>query len=174
MNDFKPQRCEFIFDESQPGARRCDNSVQDPTELEWEGETHILRLCPTHAAQFRETLGLLRKAFDAMRPAEHSGQSDDSAEAHDSESDGKPVPGNNGHFEDDYICEGCGKVIAVGNPFVRIGKTISFVEVNLEKGRDEIEIIEDEELLVFCGHCGNRFDVDAMVEFARDLPPISE
>jgi len=68
----------------------------------------------------------------------------------------------------------CGKAIPIGHPMVSISKSIESMQVDPESGREEIEVVDSQVLLVFCGHCGNRFDSEAMVKLARELPPTSE
>ncbi len=174
MDDQQIQRCEFILSKSGSEHTRCAYPVSAPTEVQWDGYSYTLYLCDSHATRFKAALGLLNHPSQPPLPIEDSKRLDESASLSQSGNDRHEEENAGEDKETGTVCDMCGKIILPGRPVVRIRKSIGSEEVNPENNRDEIEVVEDQVLLEFCGHCGNRFDTDAMVKLARELPPTSE
>lgn len=72
------------------------------------------------------------------------------------------------------ICDLCRRVIPKGNPYVSICRSIEYIDQNPPFNKDEVEVVSDEQLLIFCSHCGNRFDFQSLIKIAKILPLIGD
>ncbi len=161
------QRCEFILSKSGSEEKRCGYPVSGPTDVTWDGYSYSLYLCDSHVTRFKAALDLLN--HPSVPP-----KSVDAAERLDESTHLDPPDEEETGDEADTVCNKCGKTIPDGRPRVAISKTIESAEVDPETGREEIEVVDAQVLLIFCGRCGNRFDTDALVRLAREIPPTSD
>ena len=166
MNEEQIQKCEFMITKSGSDRTRCGYPVSTPTEVQWDGYSYTLYLCDSHATRFKASLDLLNHPSKPPKPSHALDRLDESVDLNPSRDEEKD--------EDETVCDMCGKAIPVGHPMVMISKSIESMQVNPENGSREIEVVDDQVLLAFCGHCGNRFNTEAMVKLARELPPTSE
>ena len=166
MSEQEIQKCEFMITKSGSDRTRCGYPVSTSTQVQWDGYSYTLYLCDSHVTRFKAALDLLNHPSEPPKPSRTSDRLDESV--HPDPSRGEQMD------EDETVCDMCGKAIPAGHPMVTIRRSIESAQINPENGSREIEVVDDEELLVFCGHCGNRFDTQAMVKLARELPPTSE
>ena len=165
MKEQETQKCEYMITKSGSDRTRCGYPVSTPSEVQWDGYSYTLYLCDSHATRFKAALDLLNHPSQPPRPGHTSDQLDEST---------RPDPSREEEEDEEDTCDMCGKSIPVGHPMVTISKSIESMQVDPESGRAEIEVVDSQVLLVFCGHCGNRFDTESMVKLARELPPTSE
>lgn len=67
-------------------------------------------------------------------------------------------------------CARCGKTINYGNACVSITRNIEQPDFNIATNREEIQIIDSEEIIVLCGSCGNSFDADMISNIIQAIP----
>lgn len=67
-------------------------------------------------------------------------------------------------------CNRCKKEIKYGQAYVTILRNIEQVDYNMTTGEDEIEVIDSNDLVTFCGSCGNSFNADMITNIINSIP----
>jgi hypothetical protein len=67
-------------------------------------------------------------------------------------------------------CDRCGREIAYGKAQVTITRNIEQAEHNILENRDEIEVIDSEQIMTLCGSCGNSFDAHKIAQIINSIP----
>jgi hypothetical protein len=67
-------------------------------------------------------------------------------------------------------CDRCKKPIYYGNAYVCITRSIEQADFDIAKNREEITVIDSEEIITFCGSCGNMFDQHTIGNIINSIP----
>lgn len=67
-------------------------------------------------------------------------------------------------------CSRCGKPIYYGNAYVSIVRNIEQADFELTINQPEITVIDSNEIIVFCGSCGNSFNTDTIAKIIKAIP----
>lgn len=73
-------------------------------------------------------------------------------------------------MDDVNKCDRCGKHIPNGSAYVCITRNIEQMEHSVVDNDNLIEIIRSDQLVTFCGRCGNSFDSDMLVKLIGLIP----
>jgi hypothetical protein len=67
-------------------------------------------------------------------------------------------------------CRPCKKAIYYGNAYVTILRNIEQADFELTTNQEEITVIDSNEVITFCGSCGNSFDSETIVNIINAIP----
>lgn len=67
-------------------------------------------------------------------------------------------------------CGRCGKAINYGNAYVTIVRNVEQADFELTTNQEEITVIDSNEVITFCGSCGNSFDADTIGNIINAIP----
>lgn len=67
-------------------------------------------------------------------------------------------------------CSRCNKPIYYGNAYVTILRNVEQADYELATDSEEVTVIDSQEIITFCGSCGNSFNADIIGNIINGLP----
>ena len=68
------------------------------------------------------------------------------------------------------FCDRCEKEIKSGKAYIAIVRNVEHSEFNVMLNAEEIEVVHSEQLITFCGSCGNKFNAQTILQIINAIP----